>query len=196
MAIPVQIIWSLENGGPSMDEPLDHGTNATQSTLDPQTIFIRHTGDNEITGAAIYMREFIGSTPDGATYTGDASIPTDDFNEIVGWGDETDVSFFGGFQANMDAAGDFPLTNWPDESNKISVSGLGFVVSSGIADIEANAFELKKEMSGTTLGVVDGEVPAGPAPNYRMRMRIQVPASGVTAGTRQFEHILKFTFTS
>jgi hypothetical protein len=196
MAIPVEIVWSLENGGPNLDEPLDHGSNATQDTLDPKLVFIRHTGDNDITAAGIYMREFTGSTGDGETYSGDAALPTGDFNEIVGWGDETDVSFFGGFQVNMDAAADFPLYNWPDESNKVSVSGVGFVVSSGVADSETNAFDLKKEMSGTTSGVFDGIIPAGAAPNYRMQMRIQVPASGVDAGVRMFEHVLKFTYTS
>ena len=96
----------------------------------------------------------------------------------------------------MDAAGNFPGTSFPDESNKIATTGLGFVASSGVAISEATAFEIKKEMSGTTSGVNDGEIPAGIGPNYRLQTRMQIPASGLDAGIRQFEHVLNFTFTS
>lgn len=196
MPVPIQIVWSLENGGSSLDEPLDHGNNAGSNITTAQTIYVRHNGENKITNCGIYLRAFSGSTGDGETYSGDAATPTDDYNELVQWGDYTDPGFFGGFQVNMDAAGGFPSYNWPDETNKVAASGLGFVVSSGVADTEANAFEIKKEMSGTTIGVTDGEIPPGSAPNYRMQTRIQIPASGVDAGIRMFEHVLKFTFTT
>lgn len=192
----VKIIWSLENGGPDIDSFLDHGSNATVDITSPITLYVRHDGDNEITGCSIYMREWSGTTGDGKDYSGAGATPLDDFNEIAGWGDETDVSFFGGWQINMDAAGSFPDSNWPDESNKTTASGLGFVASSGIAISEVTAFEIKKDMSGTILGVTDGEIPTGIAPNYRLQTRMQIPASGVNAGIRQFEHVLNFTFTS
>lgn len=183
----VSIIWSTTNGGPSLDEPLNHGNNSISNTLGPTTIFIRHTGNNPITGCAFYMRTFAG------TYSGDA-LPIDDFNELIGWGNAGLAADFGGFQINQNAVSAFPSISWPTLANKTTVDGLGFTFRTGVGNTVSNAVALKKESYSAT--GTDGQIPTGTAPNVRIQARILVPTSETVPGVRQFESILKFTFTS
>lgn len=188
----VQIVWSLTNGGSSLDEPIDHGDNTSGNTLTPKTIYIRHTGDNPITSCAFFVRPYTG------TYSGDATA-TDDFNEIIAWGDDVDAGDFGGFQINMnaDATPSFPAASWPTLANKTTVDTLGETFRSGTGHgvSEAEAVPLQKEMYNTA-GGVDGEIPTGTAPNVRFQARIVVPTNEAVSGVRLFEQVLKFTYTS
>ena len=183
----VSIIWSLTNGGPALDEPIDHGDNATVNTLGPTTLYIRHTGASPITGCQFYLAEYSG------TYSGDASA-TDDYNELVAWGDAAGAGTFGGFEINQNAVGDFPAASWPTLANKTTTDLLGQVIKTGFGELLANAIPLKKE--SYSAGGVDEEIPIGIAPNVRVQTRVVVPTDEAVPGVRQFETILKFTFTS
>lgn len=185
----VQIVWSLTNGGSSLDEPIDHGDNTSGNTLSPKTIFIRHTGANPITSCSFFVRPYTG------TYSGDGTA-TDDFNEIIAWGDDADAADFGGFQINQNAVGGFPGGSWPTLADKTTVDTLGETFRSGVAHgiSEAQAVPLQKEMYNA--GGVDGEIPTGAAPNARFQARIVIPSSEAVPGVRLFEQVLKFTYTS
>lgn len=180
----VRIIWSREQGGVSVAEPLNHGDNRDTAITDPITIYLRHDGENEITNCAFYTR------PWTTTYLGDFD-PTDDFNEITDWGTQTTTSGFGGIQFNLDANGDFPSYNWPDKDNHIAASGVGFVAASGIAVSEGTAFTLPPEMGLTTPGVI----PAG-SPDVSFQVRFQIPLEEDTPGIRLIQQVLKFTYTA
>lgn len=186
----VLIIWSTTNGGSSTSEPFDHGNNASSSITSGQTIFVRHTGTNQITNCALYMREFAGTTADGDTYSGDFS-PIEDYNEVVSWGDAVTSSGFGGFQVNMNATGDFPDSSWPTLANKTTADGQGYVARTGTGISAGTAVTLTPETGCSSSGVI----PAGNS-NVRFQARIQMPSSITTAGVRMFESVLSFTYTS
>lgn len=183
----VQIIWSLTNGGFALDEPLDHGNNSVANTIGPTTIYIRHTGLNPITACSFYLRPYSG------VYSGDA-LPISDFNELIGWGNAVIAADFGGFQINQNAVGGFPNASWPTLANKSTVDGFGKTFRTSFGDTLANAIQLKKETYSA--GGTDGEIPTGVAPNVRIQARVVVPTSEDVPGVRQFEQVLKFTFTS
>lgn len=184
----VQIIWSLTNGGPALDEPLNHGDNSVSNTLGPTTVFVRHTGLNPITNCSIYVRAFAATT-----YSGDA-LPIDDYNELIGWGDASLAPDFGGLQLNQNAVGGFPPASWPVFPTKDTIDGFGRTVRTGVGDADANAIQIKKETYSA--GGTDGEIPTGVAPNVRFQARLLIPTNENVPGVRQFETVLKFTFTS
>lgn len=182
----VQIIWSLTNGGASLAEPLDHGNNNSSNILGSTTVFIRHTGINPITSCSTYIRAYSG------IYTGAQSAITD-FNELIAWGDGASAPAFGGVQFSMNGT-------LPTFANKNTVDTLGYTFRTGYGNSSGNAIALKKEIydaAGT-----NGNIPAGASPNARFQARIVIPSApsapfATTApGVRQFEQILKFTFTS
>lgn len=182
----VQIIWSLTNGGSQLSQPVDHGNNNSSNTLGPVDIHLRHTGINPITGCFVYIRAYSG------IYSGDHTAATD-FNEIISWGNGTSAPAFGGFQFSMNG-------NMPDFTNKNSLDGLGYTFRTGYGDNSTNAISLKKEIYSA--GGVNGEIPAGAAPNARFQARMIIPTTpdapftNTTPGVRLFEQVLKFTFTT
>jgi hypothetical protein len=186
----VQIIWSSTNGGISLAAPIDHGTNSAGNILSPQTLYIRHTGVNPITACGFYVRAWVGS---GQDYSGDAT-PSDDFNELIAWGDAGLSADFGGFEVNMNAVNAFPNASWPVFANKNTADGFGFTFRTGNGSSSGNALILKKESYNA--GGVDGQIPAGSSPNVRIQTRIVIPSTETTPGIRMFEQVLKFTFTS
>ena len=186
----IHIIWATSNGSSSTSEPFDHGNNASSNITSGQTIFIRHTGTNAITNSKLYIREFVGTTANGDTYSGDFS-PIEDYNEVVSWGNAVTSSGFGGFQVNMNATGGFPDSSWPTLANKTTVDGQGYVTRSGIGISSGTAVTLTPETGCSSSGVI----PAGNS-NVRFQARIQMPSSITTAGVRMCESVLVFTFTS
>ena len=182
----VNVIYSLTNGGDSISSNVDYGNAQNGDTTDAQEIFIRHDGDNEITGAALYIRDY------SATYTGDATASAD-LSEILGWGDASTNAGFGGFQINFDADGSYPTDSWPTYSSKGPSNG--FVHRTGIGDSELNTVTIPTA-AGISSPYSAGEIPAGSSPNIRFKTRIQVPTNETVTGIRQFDQVITFSFTS
>lgn len=179
----VAIIWSTTNGGDAISESLDHGGDAAPgSTLDSQTIYLRHDGDNVIFNCKLYVSV-------ASSYEGSFSAATDK-NEILAWGDGITEASFGGFQINMNATGGFPVGSWPTYTTKQPSGGSAFYT--GVGDSVDNGIIL------STLTGLDstGIVPAGDSPNVRFACRIAVPSDEDTSGVRHFSTKLRYSYTS
>jgi hypothetical protein len=185
--MPVSITWSTSDNGSAISS-VNHGNTANGSNTTAQQIFIRHDGGNPITGCAFYFGQ------KGGTYSGDFDAATD-FAEIKGWGDGGTANAFGGVQINMDAEGSFSGgATWDmSESQKTSSDGYKFTMRTGTGDGSSNAVTLSEKMSSSMS--VDGTIPNG-VTSASFQIRIKVPTDEDTAGVRQFDQVLKYTYTS
>ena len=179
----VSITWSETNGGAAISQPLNHGNVENGSSTTEKTIYVRHDGSNPITSCAFYLQQYSGS------YNGDSSASAD-YNELIAWGDDATEDGFGGYLVNMNATGSW-ASGWATYDAK--TPDYGFVCRTGTADTSGNAETLLEEM-GLTSG--DGEIQTGASPNVRFKCRIDVPTVEDTAGKRQFDLTLKYTYTS
>jgi hypothetical protein len=177
----VSIIWSYTAGGAGISTIVDHGNAANGASTDGKEIFIRHTGENKITNVGLYIRQISG------TYSGSFTALSD-INEILSWGDAGSSAAFGGFMVNFQPDS-YPSAAWPTLSSK-SPTG-GFVHRTGYGDNETNAVTIP-----TSAGpVVAGEILSGVI-NVRFKTKIKVPTDETLVGIRQFESILRYTYTS
>lgn len=183
MAAPT-IIWSTSNEGSAISEPLDHLDAENGQETTEQNLYIRHDATNQLTNCKFWIDEYSG------TYSGGASAAAD-LAELLAWGDGTGDDF-GGFMVNMDASGGFGT--WPTSGDK-NTSTYG-VFRTGVGDSAANGITLSANMS-TTMSV-DGVIPGDGShdPNPRCQVRIAIPTNEDTAGIRQFDQKLRFTYTS
>lgn len=178
----VSIIWSATNGGAALSSPVDHGSGGNGDTLATSTIYLRHDGDNPITDCGFYLAELTG------TYSGGASKSAD-LAEVLGWGDGTTATTFGGLLLNMNATGGW--ATWPSYSSK---SGSNYnTFRTNVGDSQINKITLATEMGLTGSA---GVVQAGDSPNVRFRLRVQIPTAEDTVGIRQFDQRLRYTYTS
>lgn len=183
----VSITWSLTNNGTGITL-VDHGNAANGQNTTAKQVYIRHDGANEITNCAFYNQQKSGS------YTGSANAAAD-FTELINWGDGNTANSFGGFQVNMDAEGGFSggPTWGMSETQKTSADGLKFTLRTGVADNPTNAVTLSEKMS--TNMTTNGVIPAG-VTDVTFQCRIKIPVDEDTAGVRQFDQVLKYTYTS
>lgn len=183
----VTITWSTTQNG-SAQTSLDEGSLSAGSNTTAQTVFLRHNAVNPITSCGFFFTQKSG------VYSGSVAAP-DDFTELISWGDDSTVNGFGGIQVNMDAINSFTggATWGMSSSQKTSVDNLKFTARTGVADKSINAVTLSKNMSSGMS--VDGTIPAG-VTDVRFQIRVKVPVSEGTLGTRQFDQVLKFSFTS
>jgi hypothetical protein len=185
----VSITWSTTAGGSGISS-VAHGTSVNGANTTAQQLFLRHDGANPITACAFFFAQKSGS------YTG-AATAADDFTELLGWGDATPANDFGGIQVNMDAesipAFSGGATWGMSETQKSSVDGYKFTARTGVADATGNAVVLSEKMSASMS--TNGVIPAG-VQDATFEIRVLVPTSEATAGIRQFDQILKFTYTS
>ncbi len=189
----IVITWSSTNGGDSMAEPLVHGTSLSQGTdSDPQTIFIEHNGDNPITSCGLYLSAFANGNNTSYLSAGGSASTTTDKTELIGWGDEAGALDWGGILLNQNAADSFNNASWPDLANPISADTFGQRVMTGQGDSSSNTIGILQETGATS----DGTIQAGAAPDVSFQMRLHIPASLSTPGTRLFDIVLKFNFTS
>lgn len=179
----VNVIFSTTNGGTSLVETVSHGNASNGDTTTAQTLYLRHDGDNDITGVKMFIREFSG------TYDGDATAAAD-FAELLAWGDDSTEDGFGGFMMNQRATTAFPTAGWPTYSSK-SPTG-GSVHRTGVGDSELNGITLLS----TTGADSDGTLQDGDAPNVRFQVKIQVPIDEDVAGFREWDQVVSFTYTS
>jgi hypothetical protein len=177
----VNITWSLTQGGQGISEIVDHGNAANGDSTSEKTIYIRHDGDNKITDVGLYVRQISGN------YTGSFTAPSD-IAELLSWGDANTESAFGGILLNMNALTSFS-SGWATYNDKSPTCG--FVCQNGVGDSEGNAIELPKSTGADTAGEI-----LGGENDVRFQMRIDVPADEDTIGIRQFEMVLRFSFTS
>lgn len=188
----VNVYWASDNNGSAISQPLNHGDVSNGSETSAQTIWIYHDGTNAITNCGFYLAQYSGS------YTGAVSALAD-YNELLAWGDGGTDDAWGGYQINMDASGGFSSA-WPTRStNPVSDLGYNFNTDSDMGSDTDNAITLAAEMKGGG-GGSDGEIPANPPNGYgldhKFQARIKVPADEDTAGKRQFDLVLKYTYTS
>jgi len=179
----VNVIWSYTNGGTAISDLINHGNIANGNTSTAKTIYLRHDGASEITNVGVYIRQYSG------TYNGDATAASD-FAEIIAWGDNSASNTFGGIHINWDAVGAFPAASWPLYNDKDPSNG--FTHRTGVGDSEGNAVTIPTATGATTAG----EIEAGASPNVRFQLRVQVPTAEDTTGTRQFDQVIRYSFTS
>lgn len=179
----VNLTWSTSNGGTAISGNLDHGNASNGVATTAQEVFIRHDGTNSITSCGIYIREFSG------TYSGGASAALD-LAELLGWGDNSTESTYGGFEINMNATGSYPAAAWPVYNSKSPSQG--HVFRTGTGDSQANAITI----STATGATASGEIQSGSSPNVRFQCRISVPSAEDTIGIRQFDTVLVYVYTS
>lgn len=179
----VTLIFSSTNGGASITSPLDHGDSANGATTTAEEIFLRHDGANNITNVGLYLRAYSGS------YTGTATA-TGDFAEIISWADQTTTAGFGGVHINWLATSSYPTSAWPVYTSKSPTGGVA--IRSGIGDSSTTLITLPTTTGATSAGVI----PTSAAPNVRFKMRIEVPDNEDTVGTRLFDMVVQYTYTS
>lgn len=177
----LNIVWSYSNGGDPITTIVDHGNASNGSETTYKEIFLRHDGANSITEAGLYIREFSG------TYSG-SFTPSADLAEILAWGDASTASTFGGFFSNF--LPDTYATGWPTYNSKTPTGGVAY--RTGVGDSEGNAVLIPT----TTGALAEGEIQTGTSPNVRFAVRVSVPDAEDTLGIRQWDHVLRFNFTS
>lgn len=181
----VNVIFSLTNGGEAISDIVDHGNVSNGSASSDLELYLRHDGANSITNAGLYIRQKSG------TYSGSFTA-SDDFAELLEWGDAATESAFGGFHINFNAEGTYAeyAAGWPTYDNK-SPSG-GYVFRTGVGDSEANAITIPTTTGATS----NGTIQAGNSPNVRYKVRGVVPDTENVLGIRQWDTVCVFNFTS
>jgi len=179
----VNLIWSLTNGGDPLEAIVNHGNSSNGDITASIELFVRHDGDNEITGAGLYVSIYTGSYSGGVTAAADLA-------ELLGWGDGATAAAFGGFQCNLLATTNYPDSGWPIYTTP-SPTG-GFVHRTGTGDSEGNAVV----MPVTTGATASGEIQSGASPNVRFKIRCEVPTDEDTIGLRQWDHKMTYSYTS
>jgi hypothetical protein len=178
----VNLIWrrdALIND--PLAAPVSHGDVGNGSATTPVEIFVSHNGANPITNCGIYMRPFSG------TYSGTHTASAD-FSELINWGDQNTVGGFGGFQVHMGVPTGY-ISAWPTYNTKTTSET--FCHRSGVGDSEGNAVTL---LAICTSSGIAGQINDGSA--ARFQTRVVVPGDEDTIGIRQWDHVLKFDFTS
>lgn len=165
----VNIIWSLTEGGDPISSTIDHGDYANGEETDSTKLWIRHDGGAAITNVGVYIRTYTG------TYAG-SFTPAGDITEILSWGSGED-DYFGGFQYSWDNS------DWPTDS-------LGNVCQVGKGDSETNAITLPAEVTGAAEGTID------PSTSASFYVRVAVPTTVDTIGARQWDQVLRYSYTS
>lgn len=181
----VNLTWSYTDGGNAIADFVDHGDVANGNNSSGEELYLRHDGENSITGVALFIREFSG------TYDGDATSNAD-IVELLDWGDSNTAGTFGGVQINWDAVNAY-AAGWPTYDDKDP--GDVLVHRTGVGDSEQNAVTLPTSTMSSAEPIA-GEIIAGTTPGVRFKMRISVPSEEDTVGVRLFDHVAKYTYTS
>jgi hypothetical protein len=162
--------------------PFNHRSDTNGTILSDEEVFLEHDGDNPITGCKFFIGEKT------APYAGDFSASAD-LAELLAWGDDATEDGFGGAQVNMDAINSY-AASWPTYLSPDNAKTKTF--KTGIGDSSANGIILHSSMGLVSTGTIQ----AGTSPNVRFKLRIQLPTDEDTAGTREFDQKLRYTFTS
>lgn len=178
----VNVIWRQGSVvSDPLTAPVNHGNIGNGSATSGIEIFVSHNGANPITNAAIFMRPYSG------TYSG-SNTASGDFAEFISWGDKNTVDGFGGFQVHFGAPTSY-ISDWPTYGAKTQSES--FCHRSGVGDSEGNAFLLPISSTGSDAA---GKINDGSA--ARFKTRVVIPTEEDTIGVRQWDHVLRFDFTS
>lgn len=137
--------------------------------------YISHDGTAKITNCAIYILPY-----SAGVYLG-AATAQDDYDLLIGWGDEDPLSTSGeGLYVNMNASGGFQPADWQ-------------VFYTGGGDSLGTAFPLPVTaiISGAA---VAGEIAAGG--EAHIRWRLDVPATHTATGIGYIDTLMYYTATS
>src|SRR3990167_9176502 len=98
----VEISWSEEADGTPTVTKKDHGTVTNGNSTNPTTqlLVFSHDHSANITGVTLFAEEYGSGYVDGLGSFGSS----DDFAELVGWGDGSGTTF-GGVQVQMNYNG-------------------------------------------------------------------------------------------
>lgn len=173
----INITWSSTNGGSAITS-LDHGSGSAASTLTEQQIYIRHSGTSPISQCKFYL-------------SSSGSNPSVDLAEILSWGDGSTSSSFGGILLNMNANGGFPVADWPTYDDKFGTNYNVF--RTNVGDNGTNGILLPQAMGLTGSA---GVLQIGDSPDVSFKCRIQIPTDETDLGSRQFDQVMRFSFTS
>jgi hypothetical protein len=166
---------------------IDHSTAGAGDKTTVKTVYISLSGaNNPVNNLRFYLDAKSG------VYSG-SKTAADDKIEIIGWGDGLTEAAFGGVQFNFNAISGFPSSSWGVYTDK-SPTG-GSTIRSGVGDSAANGILLPTTTSVTGLVSPAGRVPVT-AGDIAFQMRIKVPSSVTTLGTRQFDIKTVFSYTS
>lgn len=188
----VNISWGHTEGGSEYNSAsVDHlsGSNGTILNNDAQgksgEVWISHDGTNPITGCKFYLGQFSG------TYSGGASAAAD-LAEMLAWGDGGDANAFGGVWLNMDKINAFVAAD-PTFAAPGGVNDLHVACHTGVGDNPANGVNLHVNMGAavTSTGVI-----AAGGTAASLQVHVKIPIDEGTAGVREFDQKLRFTYTS
>ena len=187
MSSPIPIVyWAATNGGNEVVEPVDHGNNTVSGFLPPITLFLSTGEINPLTNCKFYIRPYSASTYNGSF------TAIQDFNTILSWGTQSGVNW-GGFLINMNAVSGFASYSWPTSTSLDTADGNGHTFRAGFGDNLADAISLTRFMYNVS--GINGNIPAGTAPNVSFQSTFQVPL-GASTGIRMVEQVLVFSYTS
>ena len=181
----VNIIWSYTAAGAAIEDLVDHGSVANGSGSTPKDVYIEHDGAGDITNVAIYVRQLSG------TYSG-TFTPSADLSKIIEWGDETVEDDFGGFMIcfNKSYAGNLSSNSlvWPTYAAKDQ--NYCYTFRTGTGDSESNAITVPTKAGIAVAGTI------GAAENAFLGFKCLVPTNESTLGVRQWETVLRYTYSS
>ncbi len=171
----VAITWSASQGGSAITPPLSWGSigNGANSI---DELFITHDGLEKITSCGYYIQAYTGS------YTGTFDAATD-YAELLAWGAGDPAEGFLINQTHLAAGGGPPGTYVTHKTGQ----------GTAAVPIELNKFTIvggasldDGEIEGITTGIEESHI----------KVKIAVPAAESSAGTRQFDQCIAFTYTS
>ena len=167
----VAITWAESPGGAAIAGDLVWpNINNGSSTVDD--LYISHDGDEKIYSCGFYIQAYSG------VYAGGDSA-ANDYTELLGWG-AADIE---GFLINQDLLG---LWAAGYTSHKTGRGTVTMPITLDSDSIVGGASLGDGEIEGAVLGAEEAHV----------MVKIAVPAAETTAGTRQFDQVLAFTYTS
>ena len=161
-------------GSPYMS-PKDLGTLSPGDQSSTVDTYISHSSSTDLTNCAIYLTPYAAGT-----YLGAASA-SDDFDTIIGWGDDFQpATSGGGLYVNMNHTGGFPSSDWD-------------VFYTGHGDSSANMITISSSAISTGSGA-DGVIPA--AGEVHLKWRLDIPATYTGTGIGYVDTVLYYVETS
>lgn len=182
----VSIVFTVDNVATTS---INHSTVEAGNETTAKTVYVSLSGaNNPVNNFRLYLDAKSG------TYSG-SKTAAEDKTEIIGWGDGNTAAAFGGVQFNFLKTSDpsFPSSGWGTYDSKSPTGGT--TIRTGVGDSLANAILLS-----TTAGLLvstAGHIPKDvTTSDIAFQMRIKVPSSVATLGTRQFDIKAAFSYTS
>ncbi len=171
----VSIIHSRSASGYPVALPQDMGDLSPSGTSDVLDLYLSHDGAAKISNCKFYILPY-----SAGVYLG-AGTAQDDYELVLGWGDDSQpATSGGGLYISMDHAGGFPTNSY-----QVFYTGSGSTLATAI-QLSANAI--------STGAAVAGEIP--PLGEAHIRLRLDVPAGYIGTGRGYVDTLMYYTSTS